>query len=45
MNFLTVNELKEVQGGGYKVIAAIIAGGIFIIGVIDGFLRPYACRK
>lgn len=45
MNFLTINELQEVQGGSFKVIAALVAGGIFLIGVLDGFLRPYSCRK
>ena len=39
-------ELKEVTGGGIKIgIAGLVIGGIsFIIGLIDGYLRPYKCR-
>ncbi len=44
---LTQEELLNINGGAWKygVIGAFIAGGAFIIGVIDGFLRPYACHK
>lgn len=42
MENLELIQLKEIQGGAIKAGAvAIIAGiGVFIIGVIDGFLRP-----
>ncbi len=40
-------ELKTIYGGGVSIGAAsiIVAGIVFIIGVIDGFLRPYQCRE
>ena len=43
---LTKKELQEIRGGisGW-VIGGIIAGIIFIIGTIDGFVRPEACPK
>ena len=39
-------ELKEVKGGifGSKLIMSLVTGGAFIIGLIDGFLRPLKCR-
>ena len=39
--------LKQVEGGALKTgIAAIIAGvGVFIIGILDGFLRPLKTLK
>ena len=45
---LGLNELKTVEGGAIKAgaVAAIIAGvGVFIIGVVDGFLRPLKTLK
>ena len=43
---LTNKELLDVSGGAAKFgIAAAIVGTIsFLIGVIDGFLRPFKCR-
>lgn len=39
-------ELKKIHGGGFNFgIAALIGAGItFIIGVIDGYIRPLACH-
>ena len=41
--------LKEVEGGSAKVVAlvaGIVAGlGVFIIGVVDGFLHPLKTLK
>ena len=47
MNILDSNYLKTVEGGSIKAgIAAVLAGfGVFIIGVIDGFLRPLQTLK
>ena len=44
---LELSKLKEVQGGAIKAgVAAIIAGvGVFLIGVLDGFLRPLKTLK
>ena len=42
-------ELKQIYGGGgvsaalLKIIGAI-AGVVFMIGVIDGYVRPLKCR-
>lgn len=42
MKKLEIEQLKEVKGGAIKAgVVAILAGvGVFIIGVLDGFLRP-----
>ncbi len=42
MNTLEKVELKQIEGGAIKAgVAAIIAGiGVFIVGVLDGMLRP-----
>ena len=47
MNVLSNEELMMVKGGGISaaVLAGIVAAGIFLIGVIDGILRPLACNK
>ena len=47
METLDVNVLKQVEGGAIKTgIAANLAGvGVFIIGVLDGFLRPLKTLK
>lgn len=38
-------ELKNITGGiSVWGIIGIIAGAIFGIGVIDGYVRPYNCR-
>lgn len=39
-------ELKKINGGGFNVgIAIAIAAGItFIVGVIDGIVRPLNCH-
>ena len=40
------NELLVVQGGGWLLIAGVVAGAItFVIGVIDGFIRPLSCHE
>lgn len=40
------NDLKNIQGGGLSVWGAIGIGTIvtFLIGVIDGFVRPLKCN-
>ena len=37
-------ELQEMNGGGFLGIAGIITGIVFVIGVIDGFVRPKKCN-
>ena len=40
-------ELANIYGGGFKYGIAIAIGAAitFIIGVIDGYLRPLKCNK
>ena len=40
-------ELKKVNGGAFKFgLGALIGAGItFIIGLIDGYMRPLSCNK
>ena len=47
MNTLSNLELKEINGGAINwlsVVGVVVGVGAFIIGVVDGFLRPYRCR-
>ena len=47
MNLLTDAQMHEVSGGGMTraMIAGFIAAGIFVVGVIDGFIRPLKCNR
>jgi hypothetical protein len=47
LEILNKEYLKNVKGGalGSKLIMALISGGAFIVGLIDGFLRPLKCRN
>ncbi len=44
---LNLKEQYEIKGGGIKfgVIAAIVGLGTFIIGIVDGIIRPLKCYK
>lgn len=45
MTELSSNELNEIHGGGgISLGLAIFAGITFIIGVIDGYVRPLKCN-
>lgn len=45
MKELSVNEMHEVKGGSKGIVGfAIVAGITFLIGVIDGFVRPLKCN-
>lgn len=46
MKNLTNDELKNVDGGGFKlgIGLGIVAGVTFIIGFIDGLIRPLKCN-
>ena len=45
MKELSVNEMHDVKGGSKAVVGlAIVAGITFLIGVIDGFVRPLRCN-
>lgn len=41
---LKANELQKVTGGGLGALALIGIGIVFLIGLIDGYVRPYKCR-
>ena len=43
---MTDNELKNIDGGGvsFGTIVGIAAGITFLIGVIDGIVRPLKCN-
>ena len=42
---LSEKELLEVNGGiGAWAVLGIIAGVIFLIGVVDGYVRPAKCN-
>ncbi len=42
---LKEKELKQINGG-INITTGILIGGFitFLIGVFDGYVRPYACR-
>lgn len=46
MKRLSKQELMEVNGGAIKwaIVGAIAAGVSFIIGVVDGIIRPLKCN-
>lgn len=45
MKELNSNELHEINGGSKVVIGlAIVAGITFLIGLIDGYVRPLNCN-
>ncbi len=43
---ISKDELDKIKGGGLSIWGAIslVAGIIFIVGVIDGFVRPLKCN-
>jgi len=46
MQNLTMDELKQISGGGISVGAGLLiaSGIVFLIGVIDGYVRPLGCN-
>ena len=47
MKQMEKEELKTINGGGSCIVtgAIVVAGIVFLVGIIDGFLRPYKCRE
>ena len=47
MKILNQKKLKEVKGGalGSKLLLGLLSGGAFIIGLVDGLIRPLKCRN
>ncbi|MDD2203169.1 MAG: hypothetical protein PHT75_03360 [Bacilli bacterium] len=46
MILLNERELNEVYGGGFSFGFAIAIAGLitFVVGVIDGYVRPLKCK-
>lgn len=44
MKKLNKGELNEISAGGFGIGLLIGAGVVFLIGVIDGYVRPLACH-
>ncbi len=46
MKSISDNELKNINGGGISLgfIVGLAAGVTFLIGVIDGIVRPLKCN-
>ena len=44
METLKKQELCKIQGGGFGLYCLISAGIVFIIGAIDGYIRPLKCN-
>ncbi len=45
MKALENNELKKIEGGGFGWAIALGGALTFLIGVVDGYIRPLACNK
>ena len=47
MEILKKDELNNVKGGSiiFKAIMGIVTAGSFIIGLVDGIIRPLRCRN
>lgn len=43
---LSNSELSKINGGGFSIGVSLLIGGLatFIIGMIDGYVRPLRCR-
>ena len=46
MSEIKEHDLKKIKGGGISIWGGIgiVSGIIFLIGVIDGFVRPLKCN-
>jgi hypothetical protein len=45
MILLKDKELDNIHGGGFGFFAALAGIVTFVIGVIDGYVRPLKCNK
>lgn len=43
---LKEEELKQINGGGFHIALGFLIGavGSFLVGLVDGYIRPLACR-
>lgn len=46
MKEIKEEELKNIEGGGISIgtVLALAGGVVFLIGVMDGYLRPLKCH-
>lgn len=46
MRTLSNQEMLDIKGGAVKmgVVAGVAAGIAFVIGILDGLMRPIKCR-
>ena len=44
--YLKEQELNQISGGGisYTLLGIFTAIGVFVAGIVDGFLRPLKCN-
>lgn len=46
MKEISKEELQDINGGFSLLAAAgIVAAGVFLIGVVDGYVRPKKCNE
>ena len=47
MEKINKEELQNIDGGGLSLlgVAGIVAAAVFLIGVIDGYVRPKKCNE
>ena len=47
MEQINKEELQNIDGGGISLlgVAGIVAAAVFLIGVIDGYVRPKKCNE
>ncbi len=45
MHTLTKKELENINGGGYGLYLVISGIIVFVIGAVDGYLRPLKCNR
>lgn len=47
MNKVEEKDLEKIDGGGlsWGIVAGIVAGVTFIIGLIEGYTNPSACNN
>lgn len=45
MRELDKKELMKINGGGFGLGLLIGAGVVFLVGVVDGFVRPLKCHN
>lgn len=42
---LNKEELLDIRGGGLGILVGIAGAIVFLIGLVDGYIRPLKCNK